>query len=115
MDSFELNKIIGAVLGTLLFIMGVGFIAEAIYEPIEGAGPGYALAGQAEALCLRIAAGPPLALAASKRSLQRAMSTDLQSQIEWEAAAQAALGKSQDVREGIAAFFERRAASFTGK
>lgn len=48
MDSFELNKIIGAVLGTLLFIMGVGFIAEAIYEPIEGAGPGYALAGQAE-------------------------------------------------------------------
>ena len=48
MDSFELNKIIGAVLGTLLFIMGVGFIAEAIYEPIEGAGPGYALAGQVE-------------------------------------------------------------------
>lgn len=48
MDSFELNKIIGAVLGTLLFIMGVGFIAEAIYEPIEGSGPGYALAGQVE-------------------------------------------------------------------
>ena len=44
MDSFELNKIIGAVLGTLLFVMGVGFIAEAIYEPIEGAGPGYELA-----------------------------------------------------------------------
>lgn len=74
-----------------------------------------ALASQAEALCLRMAAGPPLALAASKRSLQRAMSTDLQSQIEWEAAAQAALGKSQDVREGIAAFFDRRAARFTGK
>lgn len=43
MDSFELNKIIGAVLGTLLFVMGVGFIAEAIYEPIEGRGPGYEL------------------------------------------------------------------------
>lgn len=43
MDSFELNKIIGAILGTLLFVMGVGFVAEAIYRPIEGRGPGYAL------------------------------------------------------------------------
>jgi cytochrome c len=42
MDSFELNKIIGAILGTLLFVMGVGFLAEAIYHPAE-AGPGYAL------------------------------------------------------------------------
>jgi cytochrome c len=43
MDSFELNKIIGAILGTLLFVMGAGFLAEAIYEPIEGPGPGYEL------------------------------------------------------------------------
>lgn len=43
MDSFTLNKIIGAVLGTLLFVMGVGFLAEAIYEPIEHRGPGYNL------------------------------------------------------------------------
>lgn len=43
MDSFELNKIIGAVLGTLLFVMGAGFLAEAIYHPIEGRGPGYVL------------------------------------------------------------------------
>ncbi|KKB08189.1 c-type cytochrome [Devosia chinhatensis] len=43
MDSFELNKILGAVLGTLMFVMGVGFLAEAIYHPIEGRGPGYDL------------------------------------------------------------------------
>ena len=43
MDSFELNKIIGAVLGTLLFVMGAGLVAEAIYHPIEDRGPGYAL------------------------------------------------------------------------
>lgn len=43
MDSFELNKIMGAVLGTLLFVMGTGFIAEAIYHPIQNNGPGYAL------------------------------------------------------------------------
>lgn len=43
MDSFELNKIIGAILGTLLFVMGVGFLAEGIYHPIEDRGVGYAL------------------------------------------------------------------------
>jgi cytochrome c len=43
MDSFELNKIIGAILGTLLFVMGAGFVAEAIYSPIQGRGPGYSL------------------------------------------------------------------------
>jgi len=47
MDSFELNKILGAILGTLLFVMGLGFLAEAIYHPIEGRGPGYALASAA--------------------------------------------------------------------
>lgn len=44
MDSFELNKIIGAILGTLLFVMGVGFLAEAIYHPIQDRGPGLTLA-----------------------------------------------------------------------
>lgn len=43
MDSFELNKIIGAILGTLLFVMGVGFLADAIYAPIEDHGVGYTL------------------------------------------------------------------------
>ncbi|WP_083983008.1 c-type cytochrome [Devosia soli] len=58
MDSFELNKIMGAVLGTLMFVMGVGFLAEAIYHPKEDVGQGYALpepevaeaAGSAEAV-----------------------------------------------------------------
>lgn len=43
MDSFQFNKIAGAVLGTLLFVMATGFLAEAIYHPIEERGPGYAL------------------------------------------------------------------------
>lgn len=43
MDSFELNKIFGAVLGTLVFVMGIGFLAEGIYAPIEENGPGYTL------------------------------------------------------------------------
>jgi cytochrome c len=37
MDSFEWNKIAGAVLGTTLFVLAVGVIAEAVFdvEPLE--------------------------------------------------------------------------------
>jgi cytochrome c len=44
MNSFELNKIFGAILGTLVFVMGVGFIAEEIYHPVENRGATYQLA-----------------------------------------------------------------------
>lgn len=43
MNSFELNKIFGAILGTLVFVMGVGFIADEIYHPIENRGATYLL------------------------------------------------------------------------
>jgi len=35
MDTFEFNKIAGAILGSLLFVMGLGFAAEVIYAPHE--------------------------------------------------------------------------------
>ena len=43
MDSFELNKIAGAVLGSLLFIMGLGVISDALFAAPRMAKPGYAL------------------------------------------------------------------------
>jgi len=48
MDSFEWNKIIGAVLGTAIFIFVVRQAAEVIYEPETPAKPGYVVAGVAE-------------------------------------------------------------------
>lgn len=44
MDSFEINKIAGAVLATALGVMGLGILAEFIYEPIEAEEPGYVIA-----------------------------------------------------------------------
>jgi len=49
MDSFELNKIAGAVLGTLVFAMGLGILAETIFEPHHPAVPGYDLPAAQEA------------------------------------------------------------------
>jgi cytochrome c len=44
MDSFELNKILGGVLGTALGVMALGIIAESIYAPSEPEKPGFVIA-----------------------------------------------------------------------
>jgi cytochrome c len=41
MDSFEFNKIAGALLGSLLFLVGLNIAAEAIFAPAKPAKPGY--------------------------------------------------------------------------
>ena len=48
MDSFEWNKIAGAVLGTLIFILVIRFASEAIFEPAVPAKPGYVVEGVTE-------------------------------------------------------------------
>ena len=48
MDSFEWNKIIGAVLGSLIFIFVIKTIGENIYEAEKPAKPGYVVEGVVE-------------------------------------------------------------------
>jgi cytochrome c len=43
MDSFELNKIMGAVLGTLLFAVGLNIFSGILFTPKKPAIPGYDL------------------------------------------------------------------------
>lgn len=46
MDSFELNKILGAILGTCLFTLALNITAGAIFTPEKPAKPGYEIAVQ---------------------------------------------------------------------
>jgi enoyl-CoA hydratase/carnithine racemase len=66
------------------------------------------------ALAQRIAEGPPRALAAAKALLDRAGGLDLESALHWEALTQGMMIASRDHREGLAAFFEKRAPRFSG-
>lgn len=43
MDSFELNKIAGALLGALLFVFGTGFLSELIFTQHHPETPGYVI------------------------------------------------------------------------
>jgi cytochrome c len=44
MDSFELNKILGAILGTCLGVLSINIAAGAIFAPGKPAKPGYEIA-----------------------------------------------------------------------
>ena len=46
MDSFELNKVLGAVLGTCLVLLSLNITANAIFAPHKPAKPGYDIALQ---------------------------------------------------------------------
>ena len=41
MDSFELNKVLGAILGTCLVLLVTSFTAGAIFAPVMPEKPGY--------------------------------------------------------------------------
>lgn len=66
-------------------------------------------------LALKIAQGPPKALALAKQLLNRAASSDLDTALDREAFAQAVALTTEDHQEGLAAFFDKRPPHFTGK
>jgi enoyl-CoA hydratase/carnithine racemase len=62
-----------------------------------------------------IAAGPPIALAATKRELDLASLGSLAQALEMEALAQSVNVKTDDLREALMAYAERRTPKFTGR
>ena len=62
MDSWEWNKIAGAVLGTLIFVLVVKFAADAIFETPPPAKPGYVVEGVTEKTAAPAAAAAEEAL-----------------------------------------------------
>jgi cytochrome c len=48
MDSFELNKILGAILGTCLVLLVTSFTANALFAPPKLEKPGFAIAAKEE-------------------------------------------------------------------
>jgi len=72
------------------------------------------LGSTADALAARLAAGPTRSLGLSKRLLNESFETDLTRALDLEGAYQSLAATSEDLREGMAAFTERRNPNFTG-
>jgi 2-(1,2-epoxy-1,2-dihydrophenyl)acetyl-CoA isomerase len=72
------------------------------------------LAGRAGELAAELAAMPTRGVAMTKRLFDRALTSTLDEQLEFEAQLQSAATQTDDFKEGVAAFLEKREPKFTG-
>jgi len=82
MNSFELNKILGAILGTCLITLALNIAAGAIFAPEKPAKPGYVIAVRTEAGGKKEAAPKevPLPVRLAKASVDKGKSVAKQCQ-----------------------------------
>jgi 2-(1,2-epoxy-1,2-dihydrophenyl)acetyl-CoA isomerase len=73
------------------------------------------LHGTVEKLLRTLAGAPTAGLAATKRALYASAGNSLETQLDLERDLQRTLGRSDDYREGVAAFAAKRAPRFTGR
>ena len=115
--TYFLPRLIGSARATGLAMLGEKLSAERaenwglIWKCVDDA----ALADEVGALARHFATAPTLGLARAKQALQASGLNTLEQQLALETSMMRELGNSEDYREGVAAFMEKRAPAFKGK
>jgi 2-(1,2-epoxy-1,2-dihydrophenyl)acetyl-CoA isomerase len=115
--SLFLQRSIGAARARALALTGEPLSGETaaewglVWKCVEDS----RLLDEAREIAQRLADGPPLAIAMIKKQLDDAWSDDLATTLDNEAGAQTRAFVTQDLREGAAAFVEKRAPRFAGR
>ncbi|MBC2777039.1 enoyl-CoA hydratase-related protein [Parasphingopyxis marina] len=112
--SWTLARQVGANRAMALLLTGERFDAEqaerwgVVWRVMDDGDS----AGEAEALAARLAKGPRLALAETRRRVHEAASFDIEEALDGEAAMQGKLGLHPDYRTAVNAFMEKREPEF---
>lgn len=102
-------------MGAMLFGAPVTAREAADWGMIWQAVPDADFAATWQSSAAHLAAGPSGAYRALKQALRASGGNDLEAQMQLEAALQGACARSQDFREGVLAFLEKRAPRFEGR
>ena len=115
--SLFLQRVIGTARARALSLLGEPLAAETaaqwglIWKCVDDD----QLMTEALAIAQKLADGPPVSIGLIKDQLEAAWSTGLSSTLDNEASAQSRAFATADLREGAAAFMEKRPPRFTGK
>lgn len=115
--SWHLPRLIGSARAAWLMMLGCELSAARAAEwgLIYGHVPNSALAEEGRAIAGRLAHGPTKALGAMKRNLAASFDASLAEVMETEAREQRKIAQTDDAREGIEAFLQKRAPQFKGQ
>jgi 2-(1,2-epoxy-1,2-dihydrophenyl)acetyl-CoA isomerase len=116
-SSYFLPRIVGISVATEIFLTGrmLGADEAAKIGLVSRVLPPERLLKEAMRLAEEVAAGPPLALQYTQRALSRSLDNSLEEQLALEWAGQTVCLASEDAREGIAAWTEKRAPVWKGR
>jgi 2-(1,2-epoxy-1,2-dihydrophenyl)acetyl-CoA isomerase len=115
--TWALPRLVGQARALGLALTGEPLPAEAaaewglIWKAVEDD----RLDAEVNAIANKLAALPPLGLAAIKEMIRTSWQYSLDEELERQAGAMRRLGFTDDYREGVAAFLEKRKATFTGQ
>ena len=115
--TFFLPRAIGEKRAAEMMMTGMTVTAQQALEMgmINRKVPSEHLMPETQTLALRLAAGPTGSIGRIKRMLYGSFANDLAAQLALEAECQLESGRWTDFKEGVAAFFEKRPPTFSGK
>lgn len=115
--TYFLPRVVGLARASELIFTGDSIDAEEALRLgiVSRVLPPEQLMQAASQLAAKIAAGPPIAIRLAKRCLHQSANTDLREALDRETAAQNLCFDTEDAREGMRAFVEKRAPAFRGR
>lgn len=115
--TYFLPRMVGYNRAFELMALGDPIPAQQAYEMgmINRVVPAAELDATVNALAERLAQAPSVALAKIKAGLKAGLNSDLSAALEFEAVNQGDCFRSEDFKEGVAAFLQKRKPNFTGK
>ena len=115
--SWFLPRIVGTAKACELILTGDTIDAQQAFDLglLNAVVAPEALMDEAYKLARKIADGPPIAIQLAKRAIYHNEDVDLKAGLEFESFAQNITKETEDYREGVKAFVEKRAPKFSGR